>query len=75
MLNIILERKARAAAQAAKKKLEVEVQDLASNAENSIRAKDDLLKQYQRLQRAYREVRAEADDLRGEKDAATAAQR
>ena len=33
------------------------------------------MKQYQRLQRAYREVRAEADDLRGEKDAAAAAQR
>ena len=49
--------------------------DLGSNADNSIRAKDELLKQYQRLQRAYREVRAEADDLRGEKDAAGAAQR
>ena len=69
------ERKARAAAQAAKKKLEMEVQDLSSNAESSIRAKDDLLKQFQRLQRAYREAKAEADDLRGEKDSAVAAQR
>ena len=48
---------------------------MASNSDNSIRAKDELMKQYQRLQRAYREVRAEADDLRGEKDAAAAAQR
>jgi len=69
------ERKARAAAQAAKKKLEMEVQDLTSNADSSIRAKDDLLKQFQRLQRAYREAKAEADDLRGEKDSAVAAQR
>ena len=53
----------------------MEVQDLSSNAESSIRAKDDLLKQFQRLKRAYREVKAEADDLRGEKDSAVAAQR
>ena len=71
----VLERKARAAAQAAKKKLEMEVQDLSSNAEGSMRAKDDMLKQFQRLQRMYREVKAECDDVRAEKDTAVAAQR
>ena len=57
MLNIILERKARAAAEAAKKKLEVENQDLASNAENSIIEKDNLFKDFQDLERYYRDAR------------------
>ena len=70
-----LERKARAAALASKKKLEIEVTDLTSHSEAAARQKDDLVRQLQRLQRMCKDMRNECDELKQDKDNAVAAQR
>ena len=69
------ERKARAAALASKKKLEIEVTDLSSHSEAAARQKDDLVRQLQRLQRMCKDLRLENDEVKQEKENATAAQR
>ena len=73
--KIISERKARAAALASKKKLEIEVTDLSSHSEAAARQKDDLVRQLQRLQRMCKDLRLENDEVKQEKENATAAQR
>ena len=74
-LKIFSERKARAAALASKKKLEIEVTDLSSHSEAAARQKDDLVRQLQRLQRMCKDLRLENDEVKQEKENATAAQR
>ncbi|XP_029431983.1 myosin-11 isoform X2 [Rhinatrema bivittatum] len=62
------ERKQRALAAAAKKKLEVDLKDLESQADSAIKGRDEAIKQLRKLQAQMKDYQRELDDARASRE-------